>query len=130
MEGLVKALYLDTHVVVWLYAGRLELFPEEDQELMEEHELLISPIVALEIQYLYETGRIKEPAKKIIPDLKARIGLSLCPQLFEAVAMQALQESWTRDPFDRIITGHARLKNRPLLTKDEQIRKHYPKAMW
>jgi PIN domain nuclease of toxin-antitoxin system len=43
-------IYLDTHVVVWLYAGDLELLPQEVRELLEGEELVISPMVELELQ--------------------------------------------------------------------------------
>jgi len=48
-------IYLDTHVVVWLYSGELSLLSEKACQLIEENELLISPLVLLELQYLFET---------------------------------------------------------------------------
>jgi len=38
--------------------------------------------------------------------------------------------TWTRDPFDRIITATAAMHNAMLLTKDEQIRQEYDRALW
>jgi PIN domain nuclease of toxin-antitoxin system len=37
---------------------------------------------------------------------------------------RALAMSWTRDPFDRVISAHARADGVPLLTRDETIRAH------
>jgi len=51
-------IYLDTHVVVWLYAGDKKRFPAAVCKRIEDNELLISPIVLLELQYLKETGRL------------------------------------------------------------------------
>ncbi len=68
-------IYLDTHVVVWLYAGQLERFSDEVQTLLNEHDLRICPIVQLELQYLHEIERITVEAQTILADLGARIGL-------------------------------------------------------
>ena len=50
-------IYLDTHVVVWLYAGLTEKFSDPTRELINSHEITISPIVRLELQYLYEKSQ-------------------------------------------------------------------------
>lgn len=47
-------IYLDTHVVVWLYAGLTAKLSDLAKLLINKHELYISPIVRLELQYLYE----------------------------------------------------------------------------
>ena len=51
-------IYLDTHAVVWLYAGETERFSATGRELIENHSLQISPIVFLELQYLKEIKRL------------------------------------------------------------------------
>jgi PIN domain nuclease of toxin-antitoxin system len=38
--------------------------------------------------------------------------------------------SWTRDPFDRLISAHAIVTNSPLITADETIREHLALAVW
>lgn len=40
------------------------------------------------------------------------------------------QQTWTREPFDRIIVGHAAVHARPLVTKDRTIYGHYLHAFW
>lgn len=123
-------IYCDTHVVVWLFEGRLELVPAKAQQLLERSELLISPMVTLELQYLFEIGKIDVAGKSIVDDLGGRIGLATCHQSFEHVIDQSFREVWTRDPFDRIVVAQARLRNLPLLTKDKTIHKHYTQARW
>jgi PIN domain nuclease of toxin-antitoxin system len=122
--------HLDTHVVVWLYAGYLDLIPPKIAISIDKNHLRISPIVALEIQYLFETGRIKIPADSILEDLDLRIGLKLDGLSFARVVRQSLKENWTRDPFDRLIVSQARIRQIPLLTRDRTIRDHYKKAQW
>lgn len=123
-------IYLDTHVVVWLYAGRLDLLPQPVRRLLEAHELLVSPIVALELQYLFETSRTKEPAEPVLGALRREVGLHFCELAFDEVVAGALQEDWTRDPFDRLIVAHARLRGTRLLTRDRTIAAHFEGATW
>lgn len=123
-------IYLDTHVVVWLYAGLLEKFSPEVQALMNEHDLVISPIVRLELAYLREIRRVKVDADTIINDLGNRVYLEVCPRSFDAVMRRAVSCTWTRDPFDRVIVAQAALGENILLTKDQSILKNYPFARW
>ena len=123
-------IYLDTHVVVWLYTGQVEKLSEQAKELINEHEVYISPVVRLELQYLYEIQRITDEASEIVFDLSARIGLKMCDKSFNTIVNGALDLSWTRDPFDRIIVANAALNTNILVTRDQNILKNYEHAMW
>ena len=60
-------LYLDTHVVVWLAAGLIDKLSHAAKIAIEEaEELVYSPVVALELKYLHETGRIKQPPDRVL----------------------------------------------------------------
>lgn len=123
-------IYLDTHVVVWLYAGLTEQFSDAIQELVNDHDLLISPIVRLELQYLYDIKRVSVEPQPLLTDLSQRIGLSVCPKPFDAIIVHATRVTWTRDPFDRILVAHASLDDSILVSKDHTILNHYPQARW
>lgn len=124
-------IYLDTHVVVWLYAqGRAALPPFAAERIGDEPDLRISPMVRLELQYLYEIERVTVPALPVIDALQSATGLTLCRGGFPAVAHEAESQSWTRDPFDRLIVAQAALHDALLLTKDAVIQRHYPNAAW
>ena len=123
-------IYLDTHAVVWLYAKELSRFTSAGLERLEADELLISPMVALELEYLHETGRIQTNSRVICDSLEIALGLRVCECSFAPVVRLALEQVWTRDPFDRIIVAQTKLADAPLLTKDSAIRKHYKKAFW
>ena len=123
-------IYLDTHVVVWLYAGKIEKLSELARETINHNEIVISPIVCLELQYLFEIQRVTDEAKLIVNDLSDRIGLEICDKSFNTIIRNALDYSWSRDPFDRIIVANADVNHNILITKDQNILNHYEKAMW
>lgn len=123
-------IFLDTHVLVWLYAGLLEKIPKNIQQHLESAELFISPMVELELNFLHEIGRITVKGPDIVRHLDAHIGLTLSRIDFYRIIEEAEQESWTRDPFDRLIVANASLFQAPLITKDEHIRLHYPLSIW
>ncbi len=124
-------IYLDTNVVVWLAAGAHEqLSPTAVETLESASGFLISPMVELEIEYLYEVGRIQQPASTVLDHLSGPLGLARCDRPFGEVVTAARGIKWTRDPFDRLITAQAALNNATLLTRDKLIRANYPRARW
>ena len=122
--------YLDTHIVVWLYAGRTDLLSSRAVAGIEENDLLISPMVLLELAYLHEIRRVDATATRIMTALSREIGLQTCDLPFAAVASAAVAESWTRDPFDRILVAQARLAKARLISCDRLIQTHYSAALW
>ncbi len=123
-------IYLDTHVLVWIYAGLVEKICEPVKSMINENQVFISPMVALELNYLYEINRITVDGGAIISELTRKMDLKICDRPFQDVVMKACGITWTRDPFDRIITGQAALTDTILITKDEHILRHYPMARW
>ena len=123
-------IYLDTHVVVWLYAGLTDKLSETAKSLINENDILISPICRLELQYLHEIGRISAGPEVIIPALSKQIGLRVCDKEFDVITALACTLKWTRDPFDRIIAANAGLQENVLLTKDQTILGNYDSAVW
>lgn len=123
--------YLDTNVVVRLALGDVKKISKTAQRAIERYDLFLSPMVYLELQYLFEIHRITAPASKIVAHLDSTIGVSHCPIPFAEIARAACNETWTRDAFDRIIVAHARHSaNAPLITADEDIKEHYKNAVW
>ena len=123
-------IYLDTHVVMWLYTGQVEKLSEKVRELINENDLYISAIVQLELQYLYEIQRVTDEANEILFDLSDRIGLRICDKSFNTIVNRALELSWTRDPFDRIIVANAALNSAILVTKEQNMLENYENAKW
>ena len=123
-------IYLDTHLLLWLYAGSLDAISKPALQAIEENDLYVSPMALLELQYLSERKKLREPPVKVIEALYKEINLKVCTKDFHNIIQESLRMNWTRDPFDRIIVAHAALNNNMLLTKDDTIRAHYKKAIW
>lgn len=124
-------LYLDTHVVVWLAAGLIDKLSHAAKIAIEEaEELVYSPVVALELKYLHETGRIKEPPDRVLAGLEGSIGLKSRDLMFGPLIASASRLEWTRDLFDGLIVAQSSYDGSSLITKDRKIRKHYAAAIW
>lgn len=123
-------IYLDTHVVVWLYSGLTDKLSELAKNSINANEVYISAIVRLELQYLSEIKRITDEPDAIVTDLSKQIDLKICNRNFNEIISIALMIDWTRDPFDRIITANAQISNNILLSKDRKILNNYSHARW
>lgn len=128
---MASVIYLDTHVVAWLYAQGRDAVPQRVAHLLEESDdIRISPMVRLELQYLFEIGRVGQPPLPVLDTLGSALGLTVCKAVFPAVVREAELQIWTRDPFDRIIVAQASLFDAPLVTKDATIHANYARALW
>lgn len=97
---------------------------------MEAEPPCISPIVELELTYLYEVGRVSEPASAPLAALRRSIGLEIADAPAAELVQAAVGLSWTRDPFDRLIAAHAIVANSLLITADRAIRDNLSLAIW
>jgi PIN domain nuclease of toxin-antitoxin system len=122
--------YLDTHVAAWLFAGEAQRLSRAARRVVDADDLLMSPAVVLELQYLYETKRVAEAAEAVVEDLRHRLGVRVCDLPFPDVARRALALSWTRDPFDRFIVAQASIRDAALVTKDRALRRRYGPSVW
>lgn len=123
--------YLDTNVVVWLAQGALPKISPQAQRSIEESDLLISPMVLIELEYLYEVHRIRLSSQDIHAKLQHEIGLRVCDLPFSVVANVVVGEKWTRDPFDRTIVAQAKANGlAALISADQEIQQHYIRTVW
>ena len=123
--------YLDTNVAIFLHSGNVGQFTRRAVEQIESADLLVSAMVMLELEMLYEKGAIKYAASQILSDLNQQIGVSVCQFPMATVMSAALGVKWTREPGDRIIVANAIANNEaPLVTSDRRIHERYPNAIW
>jgi len=132
MERSKKSIiYLDTHIVCWLFEGKIEKLTQSAIDAIDSGKLFVSPMVDLELQYLYEIGRITDGSETVLSTLAEDIGLQVSKTSFSCIIVEARAINWTRDPFDRIITAEVMIsEDAQLITKDKTIREHCKKAVW
>jgi len=107
---------LDTHAVIWLDQGLARARPL----LRGGRSLHVSPATILELQFLAEAGRLriaKGDAQEMAIDDRWVLDDPPAASWFAV----ALDLGWTRDPFDRLIAAHARLRGWRLATADRTL---------
>lgn len=107
-----------------------ERLPEAARNLLSERKPKVSPLVELELTYMHEIGRARDPAPMMLIALRKSIGLEVEDISFAEVAQTAVDLTWTRDPFDRMIAAQAIVADAPLLTADRNILANLPQATW
>ena len=85
-------------------------------------------MIRLELQYLYEIGRLGSSPNQIIEYLANQANLQICQKDFSSIIQQAMQITWTRDVFDRLIVANAMVNENILLSKDHKILENYTHA--
>jgi PIN domain nuclease of toxin-antitoxin system len=130
VDQVEEVTYLDTHVVIWLFGGERHRLSSAATEQIRNEELLVSPAVVLELQLLHEINRLRAVALKVVERLSSEIGLAVCRLPFTSVLEYAVKQSWTQDPFDRLIVAQASVNDAALVTKDGEIRGNYKRSIW
>jgi PIN domain nuclease of toxin-antitoxin system len=104
---------LDTNAVIWLDQNH-----RRARGLLKTTEpLAVSPTSILELHFLIELGRLRLRAgsvRAIVDDERWVVDDAPSVEWFEG----ASEESWTHDPFDRLIVAHARLRRWKVATAD------------
>jgi PIN domain nuclease of toxin-antitoxin system len=109
---------LDTHALIWLDQAH----PRGRTLTRGGRTLYISPATILELQFLSEAGRLRLPkgdAQAMAVDDRWTLDEPPSAAWFAA----ACDLAWTRDPFDRLLAAHARLRGWRLATADENLLK-------
>lgn len=112
---------LDTHAVIWLVQGHRRARP-----LAKLPRLHLSPATVLELQFLAETGRVRLAPGRTIDDVAADPRCILDEPSASRWFALACELSWTRDPFDRLIAAHAKMRRWKLATADDHLLARLP----
>lgn len=107
---------LDTNALIWIDRRHSRV----RRLLASGRRLHISPANLLELQFLHETGQIRLRTATI-ESLAADDRWHLDEPPAAAWFLQALDLSWTRDPFDRLLVAHALLRRGRLATADGNL---------
>lgn len=87
-------------------------------------------MVMLELEILFERGKIDRDAASLIERLSGRIELAMSQTPLPAIVDRARSFAWTRDPFDRLIVAHAMADGARLVTADALILANFADAVW
>lgn len=123
-------IFLDTHIVLWLANGTPGRLTKRAVSAIESDRPLISPIVTLELAILWEIGRVLLAPTEVVDRVRQDVGAQIAADSIAEVAAAAATLAWTRDPFDRLICGHALAAGGALVTADRLIRANFPAARW
>jgi hypothetical protein len=85
-------IYADTHVLVWLFYHEIGRLGSAARQALDQNEILASPAVVLEMEFLHEIGRTQHSALTVVDRLAADIGLRVCDLPFRTVVEYALKE--------------------------------------
>jgi PIN domain nuclease of toxin-antitoxin system len=122
---------LDANIAIFLHSRSVDRLTSRATEQIERADLLVSAMVMLELEMLYEKGTIKYTASQILSDLNQQIALSVRQFPMAVVMRSTLRVKWTRKPGDRIIVANAIANNEaPLVTSDRRINDQHPNAIW
>jgi PIN domain nuclease of toxin-antitoxin system len=108
---------LDTNALLWLERGH----PRSRLLGRERRRLYISPANLLEVQLLVEVGRVRLHGSTIATGLAESNRWALDDPPAAAWFDRALELAWARDPFDRLLVAHARLRGWRLATADNEL---------
>lgn len=115
---------LDTNAVIWIVGRHARA-----RRLAKLPRLFVSPATLLEIQFLEESGRLRvdggRAADVLGADPRWKVDDPSAVKLF-AAATDLSSLSGTRDPFDRLIVAHARLRGWKLATGDDRLLEELP----
>jgi PIN domain nuclease of toxin-antitoxin system len=111
---------LDTNAVIWLDQNH----PRARRIARSASRLYVSPATLLELQLLDELGRLRlrGGVRGLIESERWELDDPPAIEWFE----QSAAESWTRDPFDRLIVSHARVRRCRLATGDAAMLERMP----
>jgi PIN domain nuclease of toxin-antitoxin system len=115
---------LDTHAVIWLLARHRRV----DGLIVSAQPLFVSPVSLLELRFLIEAGKVRIAER----DWEKRIGQDRRFRIDDCrigdIVASASDLGFTRDPFDRLIAGHAVARGYRLATADDVLLDNLPRT--
>jgi PIN domain nuclease of toxin-antitoxin system len=110
-----EVILLDTNAVIWIDQNHARA-----RALVKATgPLRLSPATVLELQFLNEIGRLRlrSGLRDVVDDERWEVDEPPALEWF----MRSAEEAWTRDPFDRLIVAHARVRRCRLATGDRRV---------
>jgi PIN domain nuclease of toxin-antitoxin system len=115
-----QVILLDTHALLWIHQGKRRA----RSLIRDAARLYASPVSLLELQMLVEVGRLRLRPRATVQELFADDRWLVDEPPSNAWFSHSLDLNWTRDPFDRLLVAHARLRGWKLATADAVMLEH------
>ncbi|HXG88936.1 MAG TPA: PIN domain-containing protein [Vicinamibacterales bacterium] len=112
---------LDTNAIIWLLQRH-----KRARALERRARLYMSPASLLELQFLLEAGRIAVSDGDAIAQVTADPRWQYDEPPAGPWFAEATELGWTRDPFDRLLVAHARVRRWKLATGDQALLSRLP----
>lgn len=126
-------LLIDTHVLVWWWAGDDRL-PKRTRTLLEQPGTIVyvSAISALEMAMKVRTGRLPALAQHVahFHDAIEEDGFIQLVIKEDHALKAGLLPGPHQDPFDRVLAAQSLLEQLPIVTGDPQIAAFGCKVLW
>ena len=119
-ETAAALILLDTNAIIWLLRGDSRAATLTARSTR----LYASPASVLELQFLSESGRLRVRGGGSVAQLVHDERWVLDDPSSAALFEKAIAVGWTRDPFDRLLVAHARLRKWRLATGDGALIAH------
>jgi PIN domain nuclease of toxin-antitoxin system len=110
---------LDTNAAIWLLQHHRRARP-----LLNLPRVYFSPASLLELQFLAELGRLGVSSRASVASLADDPRWYFDEPPSGKWFTTALEMTWTRDPFDRLLVAHARMRGWKLATGDHVLLGH------
>ena len=126
-------LLLDTHAIIWWFAGNPILTTKTQQAIADaSNDKFISAASAWEIATKYRIGKLPD-AKELVEDFRTQVGgqgfIELPVSLEHAVRAGSLPGPH-RDPFDRILIAQAITDDLTLVSNETLFDSYGVRRMW
>ena len=86
--------YVDTHILIWLMEGQQNQISSKALAALDDADILVSPMVLLEFEYLYEIGRTIFSSQVLQFKLEQELRARICDLPFAKVSQTAINEKW------------------------------------
>jgi PIN domain nuclease of toxin-antitoxin system len=117
----------DTHPLIWYVTNQHSKLSKKAHRLFDQARngqglIYVPTAVFWETSFLLKSARIRlhQPFEQWANSLLAIEGFDIAPLDIEVIA-ESLRLNFNNDPFDVAIVATARIKDLPLITKDQDI---------
>ena len=119
---------LDTHALAWFIAPSKKLSVKARKAIISADRILIPTIVLLEAYHVSKKLNFEDGFKLFVSKLPSPTFRVLPLDLTTVNSYIDLESDL--EIHDRIIVSSAKLLNAPIVTKDPEMSKIYPKVIW